>query len=752
MDFDNETVEETINAPVAVRAIAYDQNFDAFWANNYDTDFTLFDKDGVILNSFAVGSYGTFYGLAWDDQEYDGTPCLYGHSQDNNATIVQFDIATGSETGVTYNSGAFGTQNAGGLAICDGIVPGYRTMLGILQNDVIFGLEFGEDNGSMSYIVPENLLGFNLYKNTEFLDYIEYVEEQNEFEYWDYDVEPGCHEYEVTALYDLYPYGIPEDTAESGSEGPAIICGGAAFPMPFYEDWESGSFENHEWSASSENWIVNHEIGNPGKSAEFKGLPELHNYELELESFFIYTWDIVDGTMYFDFDIKLVDIEENASEKFIPGIYTNQEFHPMDTLYNSGTTEWLSKHYDVTDLFKDGHINNSHYFRLVFKVEGENSSNIDSWFIDNIYVYHLCEEPQNLSLEPQFGYEYSIAKLNWEPPFAPYHWLYYHDNTFENSLSSIEPGLGFAQLFIPEDHPATIQKAKLFIGDHLNYQNYIDVYLLSGDGNTILAGPITVQAVEENSWITINFGEVSIGEGHFLIYVQNLQENGPFLAVDDELENPNLYYGNPGNFTALNQWGYHFVSSCQAYITYNQTGNIVNNSNVLQPVSKNFRPKISLSNQQYMPEKAANQRALTGYNIWRNNELIQTNWPETYYNDTIYEAGEYSYFISALYDQCESDTTGTVHISFFAAVNSYTESNQIIIYPNPVQEQLNIILNSQEDVIHHFTLTSVSGQPVVSLSPVSRRIRLSISRLPEGLYIAEIRTGNKREFRKIIIN
>ncbi|MDZ7742907.1 MAG: hypothetical protein U5Q03_14510 [Bacteroidota bacterium] len=50
MDFEDEMVVETIIAPLAVRAIAYDEEFDAFWANNWmHTDFTLFDKDGITL-------------------------------------------------------------------------------------------------------------------------------------------------------------------------------------------------------------------------------------------------------------------------------------------------------------------------------------------------------------------------------------------------------------------------------------------------------------------------------------------------------------------------------------------------------------------------------------------------------------------------------------------------------------------------------------------------------------------------------
>ena len=746
MNFEDEVVQETITAPVAVRAIAYDQEFDAFWANNWDTQFTLFDKNGITINSFPVGSYGSFYGLAWDNQEYSGIPYLYGHSQDNNATIVQFDIATGTETGVTYNSGAFGTQNAGGLAICDGIIPGYRTMLGILQDDIIFGLEFGEDDGSVSYVVPENLLGFNVYHNDEHLDYVEYYEGQNIIEYWTYNLEQGYHEFDVSALYDLYPYGSPGDTSESAKEGSLSIWIIAPLSLPFTETWENG-FYNYDWEVPCDNWVISDEIGNPGKSAQFIGLPELMNYSFDLLSYPLYVNGIEDGHVYFDLDVKLEDIDKNGTEKFIIGVMDDESFYPLETLINDGSTEWISKHYDISNYtYQEMHV------KLVFRAEGENSSNIDGWFIDNIHVYQMCEEPSNLSLEPQFGSGHSIAKLDWDPPQMTYHWLYYHDNSFENAVSAIEPGYGFAQLFEPEDYPVSIQKTMFYVDDHLNYQNELEVYVLSGDGNSVLAGPVVVQAGEGNSWLTANFEAIAIEEGNFLIYIKNNQNNGPFIAVDDHSKNPKLYYGSIGNLTELSHYGYDFISSCEVYVKHSPSDQIVVNSTALHPVSRNLKPELQLSNISYQPDSKREPRTLQGYNIFRNEELIEFNWPESNYADTLYESGEYSYFISALYDQCESDTLGTVSISLYTDINKETNQNHIHIYPNPVSEQLNIVLTGREEVIHHFTLTSVSGQPVVSLSPVSRRIRLSISRLPEGLYIAEIRTGNKREFRKIIIN
>ncbi|MCF7911158.1 MAG: carboxypeptidase regulatory-like domain-containing protein [Candidatus Cloacimonetes bacterium] len=121
MDFETQTLVSTIASPVAVRAIAYDDDNDAFWVNNWSTDITLVGRDGSIMDSFAIGTvWVSLYGLAYDNYS-DGGPYLYGFSQGglgDQCVIVQYNIATGLETGVIHDVledvGAVG-DIAGGL-------------------------------------------------------------------------------------------------------------------------------------------------------------------------------------------------------------------------------------------------------------------------------------------------------------------------------------------------------------------------------------------------------------------------------------------------------------------------------------------------------------------------------------------------------------------------------------------------------------------------------------------------------------
>ena len=149
MDFVGQsgTLISTLTAAVATRACGYNPDYDAFYGNNWSDPITLYDRTGGILNQFNVGAYSSYYGFAWLNDA--GTPWLYGFSQAGGASaavIVQIDPETGAETGVTFDANVYsttGAASAGGLASFDSYAPGWWTLLGILQNETIFGVEGG---------------------------------------------------------------------------------------------------------------------------------------------------------------------------------------------------------------------------------------------------------------------------------------------------------------------------------------------------------------------------------------------------------------------------------------------------------------------------------------------------------------------------------------------------------------------------------------------------------------------------------
>ena len=173
MDFVEQsgTLISTLTAPVDTRACAYDAEYDGFWGNNGSSDITLYDRAGSILNSFPCGAHSSYIGFARLNDA--GNEWLYGFAMSggvNLCDLVQMDPETGVETGVVFDAIGYSSSGAGfagGLASFDTYEPGRWTLLGIIQNETIFGVEGGiagppPDLDLKLTWIPEPNTGFEL--------------------------------------------------------------------------------------------------------------------------------------------------------------------------------------------------------------------------------------------------------------------------------------------------------------------------------------------------------------------------------------------------------------------------------------------------------------------------------------------------------------------------------------------------------------------------------------------------------------
>ena len=149
MDFQNKVLVSTITVPVNVRAIAYNDNQDVFYSGNWSNEITVFDKSGAMLGSFFTGPVGSvYYGLAYDNVSLGG-PYLwgYGAAEGSQNVIVQMQLPSGTETGFYLDLEEILTgpvlNAAGGLYSHPNLVFGKWTLGGIVQNQVMWGLELG---------------------------------------------------------------------------------------------------------------------------------------------------------------------------------------------------------------------------------------------------------------------------------------------------------------------------------------------------------------------------------------------------------------------------------------------------------------------------------------------------------------------------------------------------------------------------------------------------------------------------------
>ena len=192
MDFDAQTLVSTFTGPAACRAVAYNENDDAFYCNNWSDDITKFDKTGANLGSFPCGvSAPSYYGLAYDN--YSGGEYLWGYSQTGATSneLIQMELPSGAETGLTFDVGsvaAVGTGIAGGLCIDGAIVPGYWAIIGTSQNVNLWGLELaGGGSSDISY---------NVYRDGAM------IASTGSTNYADMGLANGTYDYFVTAVYE----------------------------------------------------------------------------------------------------------------------------------------------------------------------------------------------------------------------------------------------------------------------------------------------------------------------------------------------------------------------------------------------------------------------------------------------------------------------------------------------------------------------------------------------------------------------
>jgi hypothetical protein len=430
-------------------------------------------------------------------------------------------------------------------------------------------------------------------------------------------------------------------------------------------------------------------------------------------------------------------VDTAIEEKMIVKVWENDTWHIITEFINQGNMDWTSNHFDISEFAK------GNYFKLGFFATGLNSADIVSWYIDNIHMYRVCLPPLDLTAEMEVHQTETYIHLDWFPPYSSYgEWLSYNDGTFENAIT--DDGAGLAQVFTPTQYPCTITEVRFFVSHYLNYYQDEEVYVLTGDGATILAGPYIVSGVE-NDWVTVDVDDVTITEGTFMVATFNVLPDGPFIGIDDSYYDGSLYFGSIGNFTELGEYGYFYIGSHEAYVEYEISDNVVVNSVLSKPKSNDKRSDIVMSNT-FSDGTKGHNCILSGYNIFRNADggiferINQEPVIQTIYTDTLYTEGEYCYYTTAVYDQCESDSSNNACVSCYVGIEELISESSINVYPNPAKDFINI---TSTENINKVTVVNFAGQKVFEKKITEKTsIILNTASYETGVYIIKIETEN----------
>lgn len=256
--------------------------------------------------------------------------------------------------------------------------------------------------------------GLNGYKIFESGILVKTISDPDSIEYIFTNLLPGKYYYRVFATYDLAAYGFPGQSGMSQGtvsfpEMFELACGNG---LPFNEDWGSASFTLNGWTfepSTQQHWVISSKKSFPAPSAEFKWDPPTSNYSIALISPTLNGGPWNCARLFLDFDYRLDDRNGGSTEKLSTEIFYEGSWHSLVELTNNGSTDWITKHTEISQVAGKG-------FIVRFRPNGQNSANILHWYIDNIHVTGECFPPLSLSFSQSSLVTKDTVALSWDPP------------------------------------------------------------------------------------------------------------------------------------------------------------------------------------------------------------------------------------------------------------------------------------------------------------------------------------------------
>lgn len=194
--------------------------------------------------------------------------------------------------------------------------------------------------------------------------------------------------------------------------------------LPFTEEWNSGDFTTNHWTKTSDNWIITSAKGNPPPAARFNFAPNITNYSADIRT------HLLDATnyskVYLAYDIAYEDYQWNTGtlEQFEVVVLLENENSWVAASYNNqnGSFDYINEVIDISGMAA-GQI-----IRVYFRAFGQDSWNIEAWFVDNISVHGDAIPTVTLQ-----GYVYDA----------------FSGNNIESALVTVD-GTGFSSLSVSD--------------------------------------------------------------------------------------------------------------------------------------------------------------------------------------------------------------------------------------------------------------------------------------------------------------
>ena len=138
---------------------------------------------------------------------------------------------------------------------------------------------------------------------------------------------------------------------------------------------------------------------------------------------------------------------------------------------------------------------------------------------------------------------------------------------------------------------------------------------------------------------------------------------------------------------------------------------------------------------------------LDHFDVYRDNVAIAVVDKESYeFMDTLTEGTQAEYFIMAVYsDGCEAPSQTEIGYGYVSVGES---SASVLIYPNPAENQLNIVA----DCLQKIAVCNAMGQLLKTLEVGGQdHVSLSVSDYPSGLYTIQVVTANGVTTKNVVV-
>jgi hypothetical protein len=201
---------------------------------------------------------------------------------------------------------------------------------------------------------------------------------------------------EIVAAYTYLDEGLAADTYDYAAQAVHYSANGPIsgtipvtvdppadpIALPFLEDWASSGYDTNMWSVGSSNWVMNTTTGNPAPSASFSWSPQVTDYSSVLAS---YEFDATGiASVQFSFDLYLNNYSTDAENTMTWEVWDGSAWNTLGS-YSSLDDDllWTTYAYDISAYAAN------RVFKIRFVAAGEDSYEINYWYLDNIYLAFL---------------------------------------------------------------------------------------------------------------------------------------------------------------------------------------------------------------------------------------------------------------------------------------------------------------------------------------------------------------------------